>query len=542
MIGEIFSYILTTSLYASIVGLIILIIKALLKDRISAFWQCLIWAVLIIKLVVPFGPASSISVFNQIPVEKVQSSINDFKYPRQDHLITPVTDNTLPEKSGNLAPAAPGQMDRTQEIIPYIWLSVASLYLILVLLSNLSLHLRLRRRSRKPNEHITSLLRECRSQLGVRRDISIVIQDTVKAPSLLGILRPRILMSSSVENLSDQEMQYILMHELAHYKRKDVLVYCLLMVLQVMHWFNPILWYCFKRMRQDMELAADEMVLNKLDAAEYREYGRALLTVLDNMGRDTTLPRLVGMVNDRDDIERRIKMVSQAHLLQNKRRLLFIVGLVCVLVLGTILLTSSRESAVKINASPQAAKHSNVKMDTPGISKLADPSKVLTDKAQYEQLLKRTEMDSEIIKGLILSWQTNSKEELGTGQLRWPLAGSPRVSADYGMRYHPILKRKSLHTGVDITTAKGTPVLAADGGKVIYVGTVGSYGKLLVIDHGKGLSTVYTQLFAVEVINGETVTKGSQIGQVGSTGFSTGPHLHFEVRKNGVPVDPNDYV
>jgi|GEM_PF-4252758 len=640
MIGEIFAYILTTSVYASIVGLIILLIKALLKDRLSASWHCFIWAVLIIKLMFPFGPASSFSLFNQIPVEEAQSRINDFRYPNHDHLATPVINASSPSESGSLTPAAPNLMDTVQEIIPYVWAFVAGLSLIFIILSNLTLHLRLRRRSREANQRISWLLMECRKKLGVRRDIPIVIQDTVKAPSLLGILSPRILLASSAKKLSDQEIRYILLHELAHYKRKDVPVNCLLMLLQVMHWFNPILWYCFKRMRQDMELAADEMVLNRLDVAEYKDYGRAILAVLDNMRIGGAFPRLVGMVNGRDDIERRIRMVSQAHLVTNKRRFLFTAGLVCVLVLAPVLLTSSRAvSIVKghdftytnkqygfslkfpaswqdkyvikeagdtisvynkellfsppegylgnlftINAFPKnewetdgknltkvvnlkvigendrvvftvrhpsdvqfnpekAAEYRSMEKDIPVIIKSFKTSeKPLDAKTQYQQNLKKAEMDSEIIKGLILKWQTNSKADLGTGKFRWPLAGPRTISADYGLRYHPILKKKSMHSGIDMIAAKGTPVLAADGGKVIYTGTVGTYGKILVIDHGKGLSTLYTQLSAVDVLKGKTVTKGSQIGKIGSTGLSTGPHLHFEVRKNGVPVNPHDYV
>lgn len=640
MIGEIFAYILTTSVYASIAGLIILLSKALLKERLSPSWHCLIWAVLIIKLIFPLGPASSISLFNQIPLDKAQSRINDFKHPNQEPLTAPVVKVDSLAVSGSPAPASPNFKDTVQEIIPYAWASVAGFYLIFVLLCNLSLHLRLYRRSREPARRISSLLAECRQKLGIRRNIPAVIQDAVQAPSLLGILRPRILLASSAENLSDQELRYILLHELAHYKRKDVMVYCLLMVLQAVHWFNPVLWYCFKRMRQDMELAADAMVLNKLDVAEYKAYGRAILAVLANMGRGGLLPRLVGMVNGRDDIQRRIKMVSRAHLYMKNRRLLFTLGLVCVVVLVPVLLTSSRPiSAPKghdytytnkqygfslkfpaswqgkyvikeagdtiavynkdllvsssegyqgnlftINAlsknewendgksmvevanikvigengrfvftvrhpsdvqfSPEkATEYRSMEKDIPTIIKTFKTSqKPLDAKTQYEQDLKRVEMDSEKIKGLILRCQTNSKAGLGTGEIGWPLAGDHRISADYGMRYHPILKKKSMHTGMDMTTYKGTPVLAADGGKVIYVGTVGSYGKVVVLDHGKGITTLYSHLSAASALKGKTVTKGSQVGQIGSTGFSTGPHLHFEVRKNGMPVDPHDYA
>jgi len=88
----------------------------------------------------------------------------------------------------------------------------------------------------------------------------------------------------------------------------------------------------------------------------------------------------------------------------------------------------------------------------------------------------------------------------------------------------------------------GTGVLAAGSGQVIYAGWLGSYGNAIIIDHGKGLSTLYAHLSSIAVREGEAVNRGERIGNVGSTGLSTGPHLHFEVRKNGDPVNPTSYI
>jgi len=131
--------------------------------------------------------------------------------------------------------------------------------------------------------------------------------------------------------------------------------------------------------------------------------------------------------------------------------------------------------------------------------------------------------------------------------LRWPLPRGGWISSPYGPRFHPILKTWKMHTGVDIAISKGTPIYAAAGGKVIMAGWYGGYGKVVMIAHGKGTDgksyvTLYAHASVVRVKVNEWVVSGQHIADVGSTGYSTGPHLHFEVRINGKTVDPMDLV
>jgi len=128
----------------------------------------------------------------------------------------------------------------------------------------------------------------------------------------------------------------------------------------------------------------------------------------------------------------------------------------------------------------------------------------------------------------------------GNGSLSWPVSG-PVVSS-FGWRIHPILHYRKFHTGIDIAAGYGAPIHSSAAGTVIYASWMGGYGNVIIVDHGDGLSTLYAHQSSLATGNGAHVARGQTVGYVGSTGFSTGPHLHFEVRVNGNPVDPMGYL
>ncbi|MCD6217151.1 peptidoglycan DD-metalloendopeptidase family protein [bacterium] len=127
------------------------------------------------------------------------------------------------------------------------------------------------------------------------------------------------------------------------------------------------------------------------------------------------------------------------------------------------------------------------------------------------------------------------------GSFTLPLK-SYRVSSDYGWRIHPIFKRRKHHNGIDLAAPYGTPITAAGAGVVIYAGKKGGYGNTVMINHGKGYATVYGHMSSILVSNGQEVMEGQPIGKVGSTGISTGNHLHFEIRVNGKHHNPREFL
>jgi len=135
-----------------------------------------------------------------------------------------------------------------------------------------------------------------------------------------------------------------------------------------------------------------------------------------------------------------------------------------------------------------------------------------------------------------------TRKGAGSGSVStWPVPGFYEISDPYGWRTHPITQKRSMHTGTDIVAPTGTQIHAAGAGVVIVAGWNSAYGNMTIIDNGKGVSTLYGHQSALGVTVGQSVQANQVIGYVGSTGLSTGSHLHFEVRIDGNPTDPLQY-
>ncbi|MDQ7844433.1 MAG: peptidoglycan DD-metalloendopeptidase family protein [Armatimonadota bacterium] len=161
------------------------------------------------------------------------------------------------------------------------------------------------------------------------------------------------------------------------------------------------------------------------------------------------------------------------------------------------------------------------------------------ERAAFERMVAELEEDSRQLEALIRRSQGAPRSVALARSLAgfiWPARGV--FTSGFGIRRHPIFRIRRMHTGQDIAAPYGSPVLAAGDGRVIYTGWFGGYGKIVVLDHGDGLSTLYAHLSAILVGVGQAVRRGQVVGRIGSTGYSTGPHVHFEVRVQGRPIDP----
>ena len=170
--------------------------------------------------------------------------------------------------------------------------------------------------------------------------------------------------------------------------------------------------------------------------------------------------------------------------------------------------------------------------------------KIQKDKRAYERSERELQRLSNNLTSMISKSTKNSGVVVGSGFIL-PVNGA-RISSPYGARIHPIFKTKIFHTGIDYAVPYGTPIKASNAGKVIFSGWYGGYGKVVILDHGSctgaPTTTLYAHMSKQNVSVGQYVERGQIIGFVGSTGYSTGPHVHFEVRINGKHQNPNKYL
>ena len=202
-------------------------------------------------------------------------------------------------------------------------------------------------------------------------------------------------------------------------------------------------------------------------------------------------------------------------------------------------LEQDKTAKEKLVASAAARKKEAEKKQA---AKQAIIDKMETDRATQERIINENLAASKEVEQMIRNsrYQPASPALSGGGALNWPLGGP--ITSPFGWRVHPITGASRFHSGIDIGGDYGDTIHAAGAGIVSYAGWISGYGYAVIIDHGGGISTLYGHNQALLVSEGQSVSQGQAIAECGSTGNSTGPHCHFEVRVDGEPVDPMGYL
>jgi len=307
-----FDWVARTSLQAAVLVCLILAIQTVLRRKLSPRWHYTLWLILLVRLAVPWAPESSLSMFNLLPFGRQPLPASVLEPIVRPHAIpeTPpavVEVGTVPAATERQPYKPPSHV----EPLPLLWLIGALIIAGYAVGQNVALSSRVSRHRPVTDQAILELLEECKKAMGVRSFLSVVETPRAKSPALLGTVRPRLLLPEGmIATLGRDELRFVFLHELAHVKRHDIALNWLMTMLQVLHWFNPLIWFAFYRMRADREVACDALVLSRTRPGESRDYGRTIVNLLERFSQPRRVPGLAGILEDKSQLKRRIAMIA----------------------------------------------------------------------------------------------------------------------------------------------------------------------------------------------------------------------------------------
>ena len=306
-----FDWLLWASLQGTVLIILIVLIQIILRRRLPVRWHYFLWLLLLMRLAVPWLPQSRISVFNLVPRSVQQGQIiESFSQSRSTdgmgfymHARSASAPQTIEESEAFSV--------RFVRILPALWLVGTVLIAGYVCMRSIGLWRTVKRERPITDQKILDLLEDCKMQMGVETILGVVVSDRIKSPVLFGFVRPRLLLPQGMlETYGLEELRYVFIHELAHLKQRDIYLGWLMALLQVVHWFNPLMWFAFGRMRADRELACDRLAISTMGPDEPPEYGRTIVSLLESFSQVRYLPSVAGILEDTCQIERRIKMIA----------------------------------------------------------------------------------------------------------------------------------------------------------------------------------------------------------------------------------------
>jgi len=302
----VFAWLVTASWQASVLAGLVLLLQWVFRSRLSSRWAYLLWLLVVARLLCPALPESAFSLFQFAP-------------PPPPVLVQSVTAPIFDEP---LLPAATGQIEMAAvpsearypfsawTFLALAWLAGMLGFLAVTAAVNLRFARNMAQAPPVSDNDLLHLAAAAQAELGLHCPLRLVESPQVQGPAFMGLFRPTLILPQGVrEKFTDAELRFIFLHEFAHLKRGDLVLQWIVAVLQIVHWFNPALWYAFRRLRADRESATDALVLSRTGEAE--AYGHVLIKLLEHYHRRNSLPALVGILEDKDQFKRRFRLIGQ---------------------------------------------------------------------------------------------------------------------------------------------------------------------------------------------------------------------------------------
>ncbi|KEQ25426.1 M56 family metallopeptidase [Paenibacillus tyrfis] len=327
----VFQWIVTTSIMASLLVIFILIIKWVFKKHLSLNVHYFLWILLLLRLILPFGPESSFSIFNLLSVNLTYISLPSNHEPPsvvlQHNSMNLNHDETIKstepldsQMQGNQTPHETVQIPSRIESStwsPSIWNYATIIWIIgvtLLFFYIIKMNRLFRRKvvgSKISEPLLLEILNRCKLIIGVKSDIPLIATDVVAGPTLYGFIRAKLLLPKrTLETLRHDELEYVFLHEIAHYRRKDIAFNTVFFCSLIIHWFNPVLWYAYYRMREDQELACDGLALTHVHQSKVVEYGHTILRLMETYSPVYRSTSIAHFSSTKAQLKRRILMIK----------------------------------------------------------------------------------------------------------------------------------------------------------------------------------------------------------------------------------------
>lgn len=330
ILTRVFDKLLQISWQASFLVLLILIVQWAFGTRLSAAWRFRLWWLLLIRLMLPISPPSPFSLFNvtgnraEVTVERIihlprSTIIQNFRSTEASGELADINNsrNSAVESASSGVASTPAGSVPTRSVFPgksvllSVWLLGGLVLGMRLVWKDLRFGRLLRRFPLIEDPAVNRILSNCKNAMSIRTPLRLIETPAVKSPCLFGLFRPQLLFPfNMLDTFTPEELRHVFLHEMAHLKRNDLAVNWLMSVFCIVHWFNPLIWIAARRMSMDRELASDELVLNRT-VAENQSYGETMLKLLEGFSDSKTVPQVIGILENRDQMERRITMIAE---------------------------------------------------------------------------------------------------------------------------------------------------------------------------------------------------------------------------------------
>ncbi|HEY0257406.1 MAG TPA: M56 family metallopeptidase, partial [Candidatus Methylacidiphilales bacterium] len=284
-------------------------------------------------------------------------------------------------------------------LLAVIWLAGALILLVLTWQVNRRFARHVANSPAISDSELLRLFAKAKTELGIHRSIRLIESGHVQSPAIMGLFQPTLLLPADVRKKFDaRELRFIFLHELAHLKRGDVMAQALIALLQIFHWFNPVLWFAFRRMRIDREPATDALVLSRTGESEKERYGLMLIKLLEHFNQRHSLPTLVGILEDKDQFKRRFSMIAKFTRGAYGWSLL---GAVVIALLGVACLTKSKAAQIadtvsSTTAAPITKPISDAEAKAQDIAAMVDGHVITLDELREQWIPAKKDLEASV--------------------------------------------------------------------------------------------------------------------------------------------------